>query len=162
MEKSNSVFLMLGEHSYVTYSFPNNPCFTNDEIDFWLVDGNEKHLICKDSILFLIEYCENVFSYSYLNPLCHIDELNEIADSFVESFMKKTPVNAVFDHHLLFDGIGYVTWIAKKKDTSSLILRFDKLREQEHKNIASYHIEEQRFFNWWNNMKNIINSRKNN
>ena len=88
MEKSNNATLILNDRSYITYSIPDTPRYTTDEVEFLFVTDDERLLICKDSFAEIVLRGDNVINKSIL-PLKNSSELDNIAKLYSKTFLTK-------------------------------------------------------------------------
>ena len=149
MENSNNTMLMFDNGWYLTCSIPEEPIFSHDEVDFWLVTDIERLLICKDSFAEILQSANNVINKISLEPLKDPNELDNIANLyFKEALTQHQSVD--FDKNMFLDGNGYVTWIAMINKSDNLCLRIDNLKGKKRKHIFSCTIRKEAFFLWWN------------
>ena len=148
MENLNSTILMFDNGWYLTYSFPEEPVFSYDEVDFWLITDVERLLICKDSFAEIVQKANNVIKKVFLEPLKDSNELDNIANLYFKEILTKYQ-SIDFDKNMFFDGNGYVTWIAMINKSDNLFLRIDNLKGKKRKHIFSCFIRKESFILWW-------------
>jgi len=153
MEKSNNATLILNDRSYITYSIPDTPRYTTDEVDFWYVTDTERLLICKDSFTEIALRGDYVINKSII-PLKKSIELDKIAKLYSKTFLTKYYQGVDFDKYIFWDGIGYTTWISRIKGAMNFYLRIDHvIVSQKNTNIFSGFVDKTVFLSWWNRVK---------
>ena len=149
-----NTILVFSDQSQIIYSIPDTPLFTNDEVEFWLIKGNEKILICKDSFNEIVSRADYVFDKA-ITSIKKIDELDEIAELYSKTFMSQHSPDVEFDRYILFDGIGYTTWISQIDH--QFYIRIDHIKgHKKHTNIVGGFVDKSIFLSWWNRVKQEI------
>lgn len=152
MENLDNAKLTLRDQTHITYTFPNTPLYTNDEVDFWYVTGTERLLICKDSFAEIVLRGDYVINKSL--PLKNSSEVDDIAKLYYQTFLTKCFQNVDFDKYIFFDGIGYTTWISRIEGTMNIYLRIDRVIEsKKYSTIFSGFVDKTEFLSWWNRVK---------
>ena len=153
MERLNNATLILSDQSYITYSIPDTPRYTTDEVDFWFVTSDKRLLICKDSFAEIVSRCDYVLNKT-LTPLQTSDELDKIARLYSKTFLTKRYHNAYFDRYIFWDGNGYTTWISFIESTMNFYLRIDHVvASKKHTNIFFGFVDKTELLSWWNRVK---------
>lgn len=153
-ENMQNTVLVFSDQSQIMYSIPDTPLFTNDEVNFWLVKGNKKILICKDSFNEIVSRADYVFDKS-ITSIKEPNELDEIAELYSKTFMTKHFPVVEFDRYIFFDGPGYTTWISQIDQ--QFYIRIDHITEhKKHTNIVSGFVDKSIFLSWWNRVKQEI------
>ena len=149
-----NTMLVFSDQSQITYSIPDTPLFTNDEVDFWLVRGNEKLLICRDSFAEIVSRADYVVNET-ITLLKEANVLDEIAELYSKTFLTKHFPVVEFDRYIFFDGPGYTTWISQIDQ--QFYIRIDHVTEhKKHTNIVSGFVDKSIFLSWWNRVKQEI------
>ena len=150
MGKLNNAALILSGRSHITYSIPDTPLYTNDEVEFWFVTDDERLLICKDSFAEIVLRGDYVLKNA-LTQLQTSDELDKMAKLYAKTFLTKKYQCIDFDKYMFFDGVGYTTWISRNENTMNFYLRIDHVvASKKHTNIFSGFVDKTKFLSWWN------------
>ena len=153
MEKLNNAKLILRDQSYITYSTPEMPHYTTDEVDFWLVTDAERVLLCKDSIAEIVSRGGYVLENNP-NLLQEPSELDEIASLYCKTFLTKHYQDMRFDKHMFLVGVGYITWLSYIENFRAFYLRIDYVyNSKKHRKIFSGLVDKVDFLSWWDNVK---------
>lgn len=153
MENLGNAILIFNDRSFITYSIPDTPLYTVNEVDFWLVTGTERLLICKDSFDEIVSRGDYVIENSPTS-LQKATELDKIAKLYSETFLSEHCQDMDFDRYIFFDGIGFTTWISSTTNTSDFYLRIDHvIGSRKFSKVFSGFIDKTEFLSWWNRVK---------